>query len=112
MNPNIVRWLPRVVAMLFTLFISLFAFDVGEGGAVKMMDLLMHLLPTFFCVLIIILAWTHEWIGAVVFLALAAEYAWWAREHVQWILVIVGPLLLLIGSYTAAWIQRKRTTAA
>jgi len=109
MNPNIVRWLPRVVAMFFTLFISLFAFDVGEGGPVKMLDLLMHLLPSLFCALIIILAWTREWLGAVVFLALAAVYAWWAREHVQWILLIGGPMLLLAALYAAAWKHRRRT---
>ncbi len=107
----IIRWLPRVVAMLFTLFISLFAFDVGEGGTVHMLDLLMHLLPSLFCMLIIVLAWTREWLGAVTFLALAVVYAWWAREHVQWILLIGGPMLLLAGLYLAAWMQRKRPSA-
>jgi general stress protein CsbA len=111
MSPLIIRWLPRVVAILFTLFISLFALDVSEGGPVKMLDLLMHLLPTFFCVLIILLAWRREWLGALIFLALAAVYAWWAREHMQWILLIGGPMLLLAGLYLAAWMQRKRSSA-
>lgn len=98
--------------MLFTAFISLFAFDVGEeGGEVRMTDLLMHLLPTLFCALIIVLAWKREWIGALVFLALAVVYTWWARAHVQWILLIGGPMLLLASAYTWAWIQRKQESA-
>lgn len=110
MSPGTVRWLPRIAAILFTAFISLFAFDVGEnGGPVRMMDLLMHLLPTLFCVVIILLAWTREWLGALVFLALAILYGWWASAHVQWILLIGGPMLLLTGLYVWAWVQRKRT---
>lgn len=98
--------------MFFTLFLSMFAFDVGEGGeSVRMMDLLMHLLPTLFCVAIIAIAWKREWIGALVFLALAVFYTWWAREHVQWILLIGGPMLIVAGAYTWAWVSRKRTPA-
>ena len=111
MSPGIVRWLPRVAAMLFTAFISLFAFDAGEnGGSVRMMDFLMHLLPTLFCVVIILLAWTREWLGAMVFLALAIGYAVSASAHVQWILLIGGPMLLLTGLYVWAWVLRMRAS--
>ena len=109
MSPTAIRWIPRIAATLFTLFISLFAFDTGEnGGGVRMLDLLMHLLPTLFCVVVIVSAWKREWIGALVFLLLAVVYGWWASKHVDWILLIGGPLLLLTGLYTWAWVQRKR----
>ena len=108
MNPTAIRWLPRIAAILFTLFISLFAGDAGEGEA-RMMDLLMHLLPTLFCALIIVLAWQREWLGAVVFLALFVFYAWWAWDHLQWVLLIGSPMLLIAGLYGWAWVVRKRS---
>lgn len=77
-----------------------------------MLDVLMHLMPMLFCGLIILLAWQREWIGELVFLALALFYGWWARDHVQWILVIGGPLLLIAGLYGWAWVARKRTPTA
>ena len=112
MSSGTILWLPRIVALLFTVFISLFAFDVkDEMGQVHMRDLLSHLLPTLFCVLIIIISWKREWIGTLVFFALAIVYAWWASDHVQWILLMGGPMLLLAGLYGFAWVRRKRTLA-
>lgn len=110
MNPTGIRWLPRVAAILFTLFISLFAGDADEGeNGARMMDLLMHLLPTLFCVVVIVLAWQREWLGSLIFLALFVLYAWWASDHVQWILLIGSPMLLIGGLYGWAWVVRKRS---
>jgi len=107
MGPTAIRWSPRIAALLFTVFIGLFAFDADEGEA-RRMDLLMHLLPTLFCAGVIALAWTREWIGMLVFLLLAATYIWWARDHVQWILAIALPMLVVAGLYGWAWMQRQR----
>ncbi|MBL7938597.1 MAG: hypothetical protein JNL43_04480 [Flavobacteriales bacterium] len=108
MDPTIVRWLPRILAVTLTAFFSLFAFDVEEGGQVRMLDLLMHLLPTLFCAAVIVFAWSREWIGMLVFFVLALVYAWWARDHVQWILVIGAPMLMLAAFYGWAWRTRQR----
>jgi hypothetical protein len=61
-------WLPRVLAILFILFISIFAFDVFEQPK-WFLALFMHLIPSFLLVFATIIAWKHERIGGFIFLA-------------------------------------------
>ncbi|MBL8000358.1 MAG: hypothetical protein JNL05_00230 [Flavobacteriales bacterium] len=110
----IIRWAPRVLAIAFTLFISLFALDAFEGQAgfrEKAVALLMHLLPSFICVAAIALAWRREWLGALLFGALAVYYAVSAWGHPSWVFLIAGPMLLVAVSYTVAWVSRRSLTA-
>ena len=80
MNDNTKRWLfwlPRVLSILFALFISLLALDVfGEGYNFweTLVALFMHLIPTFILVAVIAIAWRWERVGAALFLALAIVY--------------------------------------
>ncbi len=111
----ILRWSPRALAIAFTLFISLFALDAFEGHAgfrEKAIALLMHLIPTFVCVLTIALAWRREWVGALLFGALAVYYAVTAWHHVSWVLLIAGPLVLVAVLYGIAWASRRSSRAA
>lgn len=109
----ILRWAPRVLAIAFTLFISLFALDAFEGQVgfrEKAIALLMHLLPTFACVLTIALAWRREWVGTVLFGGLAVYYGVTAWGHPSWVLLIAGPLVLLAVLYSVAWFSRRAGT--
>ncbi len=109
----ILRWAPRVLSIAFTLFISLFALDVfehGRGFWETLKALLMHLVPLFVLLAMVILAWRWEWVGAVVSAALAALFLWWnftVRHNVPGaVLVIAGPLVLMAGLYLLNWIKR------
>lgn len=88
------RWTPRVLALLIGLFLALFAFDAAGG-----FDLLMHLAPVAVVALVVAIAWRREWIGAVAFTALALGYAFIARDHLSWVGVISGPLLAIAALY-------------
>ncbi|MCB9301472.1 MAG: hypothetical protein H6566_12535 [Lewinellaceae bacterium] len=104
---RILYWAPRVLGILFAIFISLFALDVfGEGHTPKetAIALLMHLIPTALIVLTLVLAWKWEWIGLIVFLGLAIFYiAWaWGKFPISAYIAISGPLALiglLFGSH-------------
>ncbi|WP_420643583.1 DUF7670 domain-containing protein [Candidatus Leptofilum sp.] len=74
---QLLYWLPRVLSILFALFISLLALDVfGEGYSFweTMVALFMHLIPTFIIVAAILIAWRWERVGAALFFALALTY--------------------------------------
>lgn len=47
--------------------------------------------------------WRWPWIGVAGCLLLAAVYAFWARGHLSWILVISGPLLVIAGLFYWSW---------
>ena len=55
-------WIPRILAILFIIFISLFAFDTPFG-----IGFLIHLLPTFILLGCLIVAWVKPKIGGVLF---------------------------------------------
>ena len=92
MNTNTKRllyWLPRVLTILFALFISIFALDVfDEGYSVgeTIIALFMHLVPTFIVVIVLLIAWRWERIGAALFIALALLFMLMSRGE-GWIIL-------------------------
>ena len=109
--PGPLGWAARAAAIVMALFLALFAFDALEGEASlggKLTALTLHLVPTWLCLGGVLVAWRRAWLGGVVFAALALAYAWWARAHPDWILVISGPLTLVAVLYALAW--RRRVT--
>jgi len=106
MNTNkkhLLYWLPRVLSILFALFISIFALDVfGEGYNFweTLIALFMHLVPTFIVVIVLLIAWHWERIGAALFIALAIIFLVMS-EGEGWI--IAGPLLLLGVLFLFDW---------
>lgn len=106
-------WSPRILGILFAVFISLFALDVF-GAGLSLWDsiraFLIHLVPVYVVVLVLLLAWRWEWVGAVAFAALATFYVVWAWGELHWTAyaAISGPLFLLAILFLLGWIYRAR----
>ena len=63
------------------MFLSLFALDVfseGYGFWETILALLIHLIPVYIVVIVLVIAWRREWVGAVLFNALALFYLVWS----------------------------------
>jgi hypothetical protein len=104
-------WAPRVLCIAFAVFVSIFATDVFDektGFWHTMLALALHLIPAIIVILILIIAWRWEWIGAVLFGAAAVWYAATAREHLDWTLIIAGPLFLVAALFLADWFVRRQ----
>ncbi len=106
-------WTPRVVCIAFAAFISIFALDVFRKGVPVWqvaVALLLHLIPTFLVVAILVLSWRREWIGGALFVALALLYVVWASGKpffgVPVLLLIAGPLLLVGVLFLLNWRYR------
>ena len=116
MNPNVKRalfWAPRMLCILFALFLSLFAFDVfGEGVGLweAILAFLIHLTPVYLVVIVLAISWKREWLGAALFAALAVLYAALTRGREHWsaYLLISGPLLLLAALFWLNWKRRAQ----
>ena len=99
-------WSPRVLAILFALFVSLFALDVFDGRHgfwPTLAALLVHLVPTYVIVLAIVLAWRREWIGAVMFAVIGSFFLVIVRP--TWFVkaVFAAPCFLTATLYLLNW---------
>jgi hypothetical protein len=104
-------WTPRVLCILYAVFISLFALDVfGEGYGFwgTMLALLMHLIPTFVILIVLAISWRWEWVGGILFIALGVLYLAmsWGRLHWSAYLLISGPLFLVGVLFLINWLYR------
>ena len=114
MNTSVKRvlfWTPRVLCILFAMFLSLFALDVfseGYGFWETILALLIHLVPVYIVVIVLVIAWRWEWVGAILFIALALFYlVWsWGRFHWSAYLGISGPLFLIGALFLINWVYR------
>ena len=73
MKPSIkfIHWTPRIICILSILFISIFAADALEHGTTvwqKLVNLSMHLIPTFILTVLLIVAWKWEYVGGMLFI--------------------------------------------
>ncbi|MFC1790441.1 hypothetical protein ACFLZP_03095 [Patescibacteria group bacterium] len=118
---KILKWTPRILAVSFTIFISLFALDVfNEGYCLPelLLALVMHFIPTFFFALVTYLSWRNPKIGGVVFIGLAilTVFAFDTYEQILSFLIItaiplvIGILFLLNQKPTSSKEQRKIST--
>ena len=107
---RLLYWTPRVIVIAFALFISLFALDVfseGRGFWETALALMMHLIPTAFIVLVLVISWRWEWVGAVMFSLAGGAYMIMTPRHPQWWVAISGPLFLIAILFLLSWIFRK-----
>jgi hypothetical protein len=108
-----VFWAPRILCIIFAILISALALDVfGEGyGFWKTIAaLLIHLIPTYIVIAVLLVSWRWECVGAVLFTALAVLYvfmAWGAFPFVTYV-TISGPLLLVGILFYVNWISKRR----
>ena len=110
-------WAPRVVSIAFIAFLGLFAADVfGQGyGFLKTVGaLLMHLIPNFVLMIVLIVSWKREWVAAIFYPALGVVYLVWAWGRFDWraYLFISGPLFLTGLLFLLGWQDRKRKRPA
>jgi hypothetical protein len=111
---TILLWTPRVLGILFVLFISLFALDIFEmrlGFWGTILGLFMHLIPSIVLAIAVALAWKWEWVGALGFLGWAVWYLLvFFQSGFDWVTyVMIAGLPVLIGLlFLVGWAWRKQ----
>lgn len=64
---KVYRWISRILSILLIIFISIFALDSLDN----LPTFLIHLIPSFIIMTIIIISWKHNFVGGLLFLAVA-----------------------------------------
>ena len=114
---NLLYWTPRVLAILFIIFLSLFSLDVFQPGMSPgdvALGLFMHNIPSFILIVLLVVAWKRDIVGAVGFIAAGLAYIglvvsnavgsglpWYIA--ITWALTIAGPALLIGILFLANW---------
>jgi len=100
--------MPRILGILFAMFVSLFALDVfGQGAGLwqEILGLLIHLVPTYLIILALVIAWRWEWVGTILFGGLGVFYIVLTWEQFSWVAaaLISGPAFLVGGLFLLDW---------
>ncbi|MEZ4737331.1 MAG: hypothetical protein R3E79_60415 [Caldilineaceae bacterium] len=106
-------WTPRVLGILFALFVSIFALDVfgaGYGFWGTLLALVIHLLPVFALLLGLALAWRWEWIGTVIFMGFSLWYliAFGGRFPTSVYLLMAGPPFVMGVLFLIDWLYKAK----
>lgn len=75
---SFIHWAPRILCILAILFISMFALDAFDPSLTvgqQVLDFLMHLIPSFVLILILVLSWKWELVGGIVFTILGLVFS-------------------------------------
>ncbi len=93
-------WTPRILVMLFAVFISLFALDVFGVGYTfweTILAFLIHLVPTYLVVIALLVAWKWPRVGGSIFVLLGLWYIWmaWGKFIIWTYVIIAGPPILV-----------------
>ncbi len=110
---QLLYWSPRILGIMFALFISLFALDVfseGEPVFKAVAGFLIHLIPTYLIIIALILAWKWERSGGIVFIGLGLVYIVmaWGRENIYAFLFISGPLIIVGILFLLNWLFMQK----
>jgi hypothetical protein len=109
---NFIR-VPRIITIIFILFISLFALDVfsleGSLGE-KLTGFLYHLLPSFFLLIILVISYKNALLSGILFIVLGLIFTlrFQTYRHLLTLLLIsLIPLIIGVLFIYANYLQKK-----
>lgn len=68
-NDKVLYWIPRILGIISILFISMFALDAFDSHLLlweQIVGFLIHLIPSYFLIVILYVAWRWELIGGII----------------------------------------------
>lgn len=103
---------PRMLGILSILFISLFSLDVIQSG-LPLINILIglgiHLMPSVILLLILLVAWKHELVGGLLFIAVSI-IPFILLSNPFWVNVILtGPFCLTGMLFIVQYFVAKRS---
>ena len=109
---KIMMWIPRVLAILFAVFISIFALDSFEFGFPQVIvALFMHLIPTYVLVGLTTVSWKKPFYGGIGFIMLAIAFTFFFDTYEGFInfMLISFPVLVVGVLFVMQKFKRFRT---
>lgn len=115
---KIFLWVPRILAILYIIFLAIFSLDVisSESTFIEIfVGLFIHNIPVFILIIALIMSWKTEIIGAIVFLIYGFFYIVMVSNssvsfdiYLSWILAISGPAFLISILFFISWFKKSK----
>lgn len=113
MSTKKLLWIPRVLTILFILFLSLFSLDVFSMDGTflqKIGGFLIHNIPSFLLIIVLIASWKRPLVGGIAFLLFSIVFTLYFQTYslLYSFLSISLPLVLTGGLYLLVYFIPKR----
>ena len=110
-----IYWTPRILSIIFILFLVLFSLDIFEGtygfwGTI--VGLFMHNIPAMILLIVLIISWKHEIIGGVGFILAGIVYIAMLMRNpfewnmLSWAMQIAGVAFLIGILFFMGWFKK------
>lgn len=117
-----IYWAPRILSILFLLFLAMFSLDIFDEGFTfwgTVLGLFMHNLPALILLIVLIISWRYEIVGGIVFILAALFYTALIFRQVLitsphptfmlfWPVPIATPALLIGILFLLNWYLKKK----
>jgi hypothetical protein len=111
-----VYWTPRILSILFLLFLAMFSLDVFSPGMSFwqiIVGLFMNNIPVLVLLIVLIISWKHEIVGGIVFilaglLYIGATYVFRYSQFGWPLILIAGPAFLIGILFMMGWMKKRR----
>ena len=118
---TVIYWIPRIICILAILFVSMFALDSFDPKLTIWQQIggfLIHLVPTYVLILLLVIAWKWELIGGILFAALGIGFSPFIFSHnyqmnhsvgmsLSIILMITFPFIFVGGFFIYSYFLKK-----
>jgi hypothetical protein len=117
-----IYWTPRILSIIFLLFLAAFSLDVFEmklGFWGTVLGLFMHNIPVFILAIVLWISWKREIVGGIFFILagllyiatmltniLKNSFEWYM---VFWSLQIAGPAFLIGILFIINWFKKRNS---
>ncbi|MFH0831695.1 MAG: hypothetical protein V1886_02405 [archaeon] len=117
-----VYWTPRILSILFILFLAMFSLDIFDmqlGFWGTILGLFMHNIPVLVLLIILWISWKHELVGAITFILAGLFYIAMLLRTVlmnppfqwymlSWAMTISGPAFLVGILFLVNWLKKRK----
>ena len=112
-----IYWTPRILSILFILFLALFSldiFDLNLGFWQTILGLVIHNIPSLILLVVLIISWKYEIVGGIAFILagllyivmlLMNPFEWYM---LSWSLIIAGPAFFIGILFIIGWLAKKK----
>ena len=115
-------WAPRILSILFICFLTLFSLDIVQPGVSAgeiALGLLFHNIPSLILLILLVIAWKKEIVGAISYLCLGLLYLGLLVSGIinsgtpwylvlSWGMLIAGPAFVISILFFINWKNKKQ----